>query len=262
MILRRVIQHVRKQEWTAIAIDFVIVVIGVVVGIQVSNWNIDRETRRKAEVFSERLTNDLRIEAWSYQSLIEYNDDVRDSAERAVEALSGENHISNEVFLISAYRATQYSFIGQWRATFDELISTGEIGLIADNKLRSTAISLYNTPSFDLILASGQNSEIRRIFRRSVPSDIQRALMKNCGDIFLDIGDYESIVDSLDYECAIGIPASRIDEIVSAMRENDSLLPALRIRIADIETTLTLLEDNQPLYDNLREIGGFQKRSN
>ena len=30
MILRRVIQHVRKQEWTALAIDFVIVVIGVV----------------------------------------------------------------------------------------------------------------------------------------------------------------------------------------------------------------------------------------
>ena len=28
MILRRVIQHVKKQEWTAIALDFVIVVFG------------------------------------------------------------------------------------------------------------------------------------------------------------------------------------------------------------------------------------------
>ena len=34
MILRRVIQHVKKQEWTAIAIDFCIVVLGVFVGIQ------------------------------------------------------------------------------------------------------------------------------------------------------------------------------------------------------------------------------------
>ena len=261
MILRRVIQHVRKQEWTAIAIDFVIVVIGVVVGIQVSNWNIELETRRKAEVFSERLINDLRFEAWSYQSLIEYHDDILDSAERAIEALSGENHISNEVFLISAYRATQYSFIERWRATFDELISTGEIGLIADNKLRSTAISVYNTPVFDLILESGKNSELRRIFRRSVPVEIQRALMKNCGDIIVDFGDYESLVDALDYECTIDIPASKINEIVSVMRENDSLLPALQIRVADTGTALALLEDNQPLYDNLREIGGFQKRS-
>jgi hypothetical protein len=43
MLLRRVIKHVRKQEWTAIAIDFVIVVVGVFIGIQAANWN---EARR------------------------------------------------------------------------------------------------------------------------------------------------------------------------------------------------------------------------
>ena len=35
MLLRRVIQHVRQQEWTAIGIDFVIVVMGVFIGLQV-----------------------------------------------------------------------------------------------------------------------------------------------------------------------------------------------------------------------------------
>jgi len=34
MILRRIIAHFRKQEWTAIGIDFVIVVVGVLVGLQ------------------------------------------------------------------------------------------------------------------------------------------------------------------------------------------------------------------------------------
>ena len=33
MILRRIIAHFRKQEWTAIALDFVIVVVGVFVGL-------------------------------------------------------------------------------------------------------------------------------------------------------------------------------------------------------------------------------------
>jgi hypothetical protein len=37
MILRRVIQHVRNQEWTAIGIDFLIVVFGVFMGIKVAN---------------------------------------------------------------------------------------------------------------------------------------------------------------------------------------------------------------------------------
>lgn len=39
MMLRRVIAHFRRQEWTAIALDFFIVVFGVCIGIQVSNWN-------------------------------------------------------------------------------------------------------------------------------------------------------------------------------------------------------------------------------
>lgn len=37
MMLRRVIEHVKNQQWTAVGIDFVIVVIGDFVGIQVSN---------------------------------------------------------------------------------------------------------------------------------------------------------------------------------------------------------------------------------
>ncbi len=50
MILRRVIENIREQSWTAIAIDFVIVVVGVFLGIQGSNWNT-----AQAEKARERL---------------------------------------------------------------------------------------------------------------------------------------------------------------------------------------------------------------
>ncbi len=46
MILRRVIKHVRNQEWTAIAIDLLIVVVGVYIGIQAQAWNAERENRK------------------------------------------------------------------------------------------------------------------------------------------------------------------------------------------------------------------------
>ena len=259
MILRRVIKHVRDQEWTAITIDFIIVVIGVVVGIQVSNWNTERQTQRRAEVFSERLMHDLQIEAWLYQSLIEYYDDVLDNAERAIIALSSDTDISDEQFLINAYRASQYSYNDRVRETYDELISTGEIGLISDNILRETAASIYNTPLFNLILDSGKDSDFRRIFRSSVPTEIQRVLLNECGDIIVDAGDYNALIDSLDYKCSLGIPESQIKDAVSALRANISTLPALRVRLADAETALALLKQNQPVYDNLRKIGGFQK---
>jgi hypothetical protein len=60
MLLRRVIEHVREQNWTAVGIDFLIVVLGVFVGIQVANWNTERERSRDSAVFTARLKDDLR----------------------------------------------------------------------------------------------------------------------------------------------------------------------------------------------------------
>ena len=45
MILTRVVEHVKAQNWTAIAIDFVIVVLGLIVGLQVNDWAERRHTR-------------------------------------------------------------------------------------------------------------------------------------------------------------------------------------------------------------------------
>ena len=59
MILRRVVKHVRNQEWTAIAIDFVIVVLGVFIGIQVSNWNASLADRFSETLYLEYLSEDL-----------------------------------------------------------------------------------------------------------------------------------------------------------------------------------------------------------
>jgi len=39
MMLRRAVEHLKHQHWTAFAIELVIVILGVFIGMQVSNWN-------------------------------------------------------------------------------------------------------------------------------------------------------------------------------------------------------------------------------
>jgi hypothetical protein len=64
MILRRVIKHFRNQEWTAIFLDFLIVVVGVFVGLQVQQWNEARIDRRDEDIFLDELHDDInRMEA-------------------------------------------------------------------------------------------------------------------------------------------------------------------------------------------------------
>ena len=45
MILRRLAEHLKQQHWTGVFIELVIVVLGVFLGMQVSNWNADRGDR-------------------------------------------------------------------------------------------------------------------------------------------------------------------------------------------------------------------------
>ncbi len=66
MLLRRITEHVKAQNWTAVGIDFVIVVVGVFIGIQVANWNDDRAVRQDQRAMLEQLYADLapRMEGW------------------------------------------------------------------------------------------------------------------------------------------------------------------------------------------------------
>ena len=59
MLLRRVTKHVKDQNWFAVGLDFVIVVIGVFIGIQVANWNETRQDRMVAVQFEQSLAADL-----------------------------------------------------------------------------------------------------------------------------------------------------------------------------------------------------------
>ena len=122
MILRRLTQSLKEQNWTAIVIEFVLLVIGVFLGIQVGNWNQEREQRNMSVAFSARLREDLRREQWVEQMVIEYNRQVRKNAEHTLAALDGRQSLSDEQFLISAYRATQYLYSNSNRSTYNELV--------------------------------------------------------------------------------------------------------------------------------------------
>lgn len=60
MLLRRMTQHVKDQNWFAVALDFLIVVFGVFIGLQVSNWNSARVERNSEQVLLLRLQEETR----------------------------------------------------------------------------------------------------------------------------------------------------------------------------------------------------------
>lgn len=251
--MRQIIANLRHRDWTAVAIELVVVVAGVFIGLQASNWNENRVTDRKAAVFTGRLVSDLREEAWGYEYYIEYYKEVLANAKEAVDALTGRAPLSDEALLIAAYRASQYHESIRRRATYDELTSTGEMGLIRDRALRELAMRVYNADAFDDIVREGKASEYRKAFRMAIPYDIQETLADRCGDRVVPPGDYESIAHSLDYPCSPGLAAEAVAKSAGLLRGDSDLVRLLRLRIADVETNIgSFVVYNKDIRDGLR----------
>ncbi len=244
MILRRLSQSLKEQNWIAIGIEFVLLVVGVFLGIQVANWNVERETNKKGVEATEKLIADLRAESWRYQFLMEYHRDVRDAAEKTVNALSGKTPLSNEEFLVNAYRASQYKQGAARRSTYDELVSTGNIGLIKDQKLRNISVRNYSLTTIDNLVRESVESHYRELFRMTVPNDVQRTLAKECGDLYILPGDYKNFDHNIDYPCESGLPTDVIDDAANALRSDPQTIRYLRLRIADLETRLVDMKQN------------------
>jgi hypothetical protein len=254
MLLRSVIKHVGEQNWAAVVIDFVIVVVGVFIGIQVANLNEARIENQQSARFTERLLADLRLEAWSLVFAREYYGDVLASADRAVSALEGRSTLSDEEFLVNAYRATQYQRPPAARETYNELISIGAINLIRDDSLRDLAIRLYGLTEFEEKRTDEErDAPYRQLFRMIMPIEIQHTLLRNCGDKSFVRQDYASIVKRLDYTCSTDLSEQEIASAANTLRTHPDVLPYLRLRMADVETRLT---DTSGLawMEQLREI--------
>ena len=59
MLLHRITEHVKDQNWFAVGLDFLIVVVGVFIGIQVNNWNVARGEQADAAIVLEQLEQDF-----------------------------------------------------------------------------------------------------------------------------------------------------------------------------------------------------------
>lgn len=143
MLLRRITMHVNDQNWTAIGIDFAIVVIGVFVGLQLTTWNEERIAQSRTASYYERLIDDLNAELKSRQARIAYIEQTKAHAEAALLALRLPGPPLGKAFLVDAYQATQRWVYAPQRTTYDELIAAGIADAIPDVDIRTRLAYLY-----------------------------------------------------------------------------------------------------------------------
>ncbi|MBL4617818.1 MAG: hypothetical protein JKY46_08980 [Robiginitomaculum sp.] len=142
MILRSITKHVKDQNWFAVGLDFFIVVAGILIAFQITNWNERRQEFHKQQLIETRLQSDfdviedaLTIAISEHDGLVVALEVLRTSLKR------GKVRPEDEAAIKLALRnGFQYWHFSHRSGTFIELLSSGRLDLISDEESRLTLI--------------------------------------------------------------------------------------------------------------------------
>jgi hypothetical protein len=143
VLLRRVIEHVKTQNWTAVGLDFLIVVIGVFMGIQAQGWNADRDDHRLEHQYLVRLHDEVSELVNSNRTNVDYTVETLALLEGLGRHLvdNDESFLPTNQHCAAAARSHIFGDGIIAPTTIEELLSTGRILLISNDDIRSSVIN-------------------------------------------------------------------------------------------------------------------------
>lgn len=249
MLLRRISDHVKAQNWTAIAIDFVIVVVGVFIGIQVSNWNEGRQSENRTQSYYSRLIDDLDSERRALLARLDYMEVTDGYGHAALAALKEPAARHTSQFLVALYQASQIWTYSVQRATYDEILSSGVAETIPDPELRTHLANVYvNAEATRQIIVT--TTPYRQQIRLYLPNDIQSAIRERCDDQYIPT-ERNLIILKLPSTCELEFSQNQITEANAALDEYLMLERQLVQRLASIAVSRSAIQAHLQLIDSL-----------
>ncbi|MEM6412399.1 MAG: DUF6090 family protein [Pseudomonadota bacterium] len=139
MILRRITQHVKDQNWTAVGLDFVIVVVGVFIGIQVANWNDDRTDRGEEIQYLRALQTDVDASLMELEDQLNFLERQGEAQRTLVEYSAGDRDDLSAEMIDKLVHVGVYELypLSPQQAAFEELKSSGKLSLLQSVELRN-----------------------------------------------------------------------------------------------------------------------------
>ena len=174
MILRSVTKHVKDQNWFAVFIDFLIVVVGVFIGIQVANWNEGRAYNQQEAQLLSSLKNDIQGMKTYLKNTEQPTIELHKGWMQVFRSLEAcEPFPEDDARILAAfskYQTTIYPIV--LRTAYDEMKSLGVFSRLKDRQLQESLAQLYSTIEMDLPgLMTGRQDQLAagRVMWKSIP---------------------------------------------------------------------------------------------
>ena len=158
MLLRSLSKHVTDQNWFAVLLDFFIVVVGILIAFQITNWNEERQERALEDQYLERLDMEFDVIRTRLSSGMEvFEGSVRSidlllKAHRDYAENSNSTLPPDDVLMAALMNLTTGRVPAGSPAAFKEMVANGALGSLENSDLRQ---ALFAYDEFSTIAREG-----------------------------------------------------------------------------------------------------------
>lgn len=181
MVIRSIREHVEAHNWFAVGVDVVIVLLGVFLGMQVSNWNERRVEAEQARDYRARLIDEVDFNARQFETQAAYYRQAQAYGQQALAAVTGRMTLSDRDFLIASYQLSQTDTTPGKSYIYEEMTANGLVTRLGDEKLQQAASDYYLGLNASNRIVQ-EEFPYRTLIREVMPYDIQKQIRDACGD--------------------------------------------------------------------------------
>lgn len=166
MILNRIGTALRNQDWFVVILEVLIVVFGVFIGLQVDDWNSERQDKAASIEYISALQADVSADLDMLESLMDRVLGRRQAAQEVLDILENDGKYQDPGLFLR-----QLDFMGRIRfpvyetATYEDMVSTGNM-LVLDPEFRGLIASYYR---IQIIEGVTDDLQERRVWETYLP---------------------------------------------------------------------------------------------
>jgi hypothetical protein len=219
MILRRLSQSLKTQNWTAIWIEFILLVVGVFLGIQVANWNEERTFSAQEQNYLQELKDEVAESIKQVNYRTAYSQVVLDSGEKARQFLQQDAPCKENcsALLAKFFLASQIWGTPLSRSTFNEM---QRLGLPRSKEIKARMLTFYNTTS-GMEITTDAAPPYRVHVRGFMTVDVIKGLWQDCWSI--ENGNLET----LHPECKAPLTNEEASTVLEKLHQSAGLIEEL-----------------------------------
>ena len=229
MSFRTLATRLRERDWISVIIEILIVVAGVFIGLQVTNWNEDRKDTQRGDEYLQRLHDELLQDALYLRDIFGFWNQVGDYGAAALAYAEDGKLYRGSAWetLLAYYQASQVWPYRKPDVTFEEIRGSGNLLLIRDATLRARIAKHYGADAGSQVVeVLGLIPRYRERVRGMTPWRVQSYIWAEC---YSSNGAMQTLKD-----CSSPMSESEAAGVLEQYRQSRQLTEELRFWMVNV----------------------------